>query len=98
MNTLIIRTASSFDRDALTNLAALDETRLPAGEMLVATVDGELTAAVAIDSGEAIADPFRPTADAIALLRAQARRIRVEPGRRPLADRFGLRRPLARTA
>ena len=98
METLIIRTASSSDREALKDLAALDETRMPTGEMLVATIDGELAAAVSVETGEAIADPFRATADAVDLLRTHARRLRVQPGRRPLADRLGLRRPLARTA
>ena len=97
MDTLIIRTAVSSDRDALDRLAALDEAVRPAGDLVVATIDGELAAAVSIDNGEAIADPFRRTADAVALLRAHARRQRVtEP--RPLAERLGLRRPLARTA
>ena len=33
--------------------------------MLVAEVDGEIVAAVPIDGGRAIADPFRPTADVV---------------------------------
>ena len=99
MDTLVIRNATISDREALTLLAALDESRVPAGRMLLATVDGELTAAVAVDSGEAIADPFRSTADAVALLRAQARRVRVgDRARTTFGERLGIRRPLARTA
>ena len=98
MDTVIIRSASSADRNALDRLAALDEATVPAGTLLLATVGGRLTAAVSVDSGEAIADPFAPSADAVALLRAHARRLRVDE-RRPLAERLGLRgRPLARTA
>ena len=99
MDTLVIRTATTHDQDDIRRLAALDEDRVPAGRMLLATVDGELTAAVAIDSGTAIADPFRATADAVALLRAQARRIRVDDrSRTTFPERLGIRRPLARTA
>jgi hypothetical protein len=99
MDTIAIRTASSSDVDALTRLAALDEAPVPAGRVLVATIAGELSAAVAVETGESIADPFVPTADAVALLRAHARRLRAEPGARPLAARLGLRhRPLARAA
>jgi hypothetical protein len=39
----------------------------------VAEVDGELAAALNPDSGLAIDDPFRPTADTVALLRMHAR-------------------------
>ena len=51
--------------------------------------DGEIRAAVAVESGRAIADPFRPTADLVALLRARAAQIRRRRRRRPLR----LRRP-----
>jgi hypothetical protein len=68
-----IRPAVSADRPALERLAILDSAHLPAGDLLVAEVDGELVAALNADSGFAIADPFRPTADTVALLRMHAR-------------------------
>ena len=57
--------------------------------MLVAEIDERIVAAVPLDGGRAIADPFRPTADIVELLRT-----RVElatPVRRP-APRFRLPR------
>ena len=47
--------------------------------MLVAESDGRLLAAVPFDGGRAIADPFEPTAEAVALLELRARQI-VEAG------------------
>ena len=41
--------------------------------MLVAELDGEIVAAVPFDGGRAIADPFRPTAELVELLRARTR-------------------------
>jgi hypothetical protein len=70
--TVTIRFATADDARALTRLAALDSQPLPEGELLVAQVGDELWAAVSMTSGAAIADPFRPSADAVALLRARA--------------------------
>jgi hypothetical protein len=68
-----IRPAVPADRPALERLAILDSAHLPAGDLLVAEVDGELVAALNRDSGFAIADPFRPTADVVELLRLRTR-------------------------
>ena len=59
-------------------LAILDEKPVPAGGVLVAMQAGELVAALPLDGGEALADPFKPTADAVALLRLRARQLRPE--------------------
>lgn len=67
-NTVTIRAAEPTDRAALRRLAALDSQRLPQGDLLVAEVGGELQAAVPVAGGSAIADPFRPTRDVVALL------------------------------
>jgi hypothetical protein len=64
-----LRRAVPSDAEALHRLAQLDSRRLPAGPHLVAERDGILIAALAEPSGIAISDPFRPTADAVALLR-----------------------------
>jgi hypothetical protein len=80
-----IRRASSADATSVARLAALDSASPPTGELLVAEVGGELWAAVEIDSGAAIADPFRPSADLVELLRFRAERMRrelAEPVRR----------------
>jgi hypothetical protein len=72
MTAIRIRAARPAEAAALRGLAALDDARLPEQPLLVAEVDGESVAAVSIVSGEGIADPFRRTADAAALLRLRA--------------------------
>jgi hypothetical protein len=70
--TLTIRRADAHDARALVRLAALDSASPPTGESLVAEVDNDLWAAVELDSGTAIADPFRPSGDLVDLLRLRA--------------------------
>ena len=45
----------------------------------------ELWAAVSVDTGAAIADPFRPSGDLVELLRFRAERLAGHPHVRPLA-------------
>jgi hypothetical protein len=66
-----IRLSTAEDRDAILRLAALDGRQAPAGEMLLATVDGDLRAALPLAGGEAVADPFHPTAALVELLRVR---------------------------
>jgi hypothetical protein len=84
---LTIRRADIADSGALAHLAALDSSDPPRGDTLVAEVGRELWAAVEIESGSAVADPFRPSADLVELLRFRAERMR--------AARSGARRRLA---
>ena len=70
MTDITIRSARDADAGALARLAALDSSHVPSGDLLVAEVSGELVAA-ASDAG-VIADPFRPTADVVDLLRLRA--------------------------
>jgi hypothetical protein len=81
--TFIIRRASAADASAVARLAELDSASLPTGEMLLAEVGDELWAAVEIDSGTAIADPFRPSADLVELLHFRAARMRREEAEAP---------------
>jgi hypothetical protein len=74
--TVLIRAARGSDGDALDRLAQLDSARVPAGELLVAEADGAVVAALAPETGAAIADPFRPTSDVLALLRLRGDRLR----------------------
>src|SRR5207247_10839595 len=67
-----IRRAYPDDAAALARLAALDSRRAPAGDLLVAEVEGELWAAVTVDGAVAVADPFRATAGLVRLLRIRA--------------------------
>ena len=74
---LVIREATEDDRAALVRLAQRDSERVPAGRLPVAETGGEVRAAVEVESGYAIADPFRRTADLVGLLRARAKQLRV---------------------
>lgn len=66
---ITIRAAYADDESSLRRLAILDSAPVPAGPLLVAEVEGELRAALAIDGGAVIADPFHPTAGLVDLLR-----------------------------
>jgi hypothetical protein len=70
-----MRVAGPSDRPAIERLAALDSQRAPQGDVLVAEVGGELRAAVPMDGGTPVADPFRPTADVVSLLRERAAQV-----------------------
>jgi hypothetical protein len=71
-SSIVLRHAVSSDAPALDRLAALDSKRRSSGTHLVAERDGVLIAALAQPSGATIADPFTPSADAVALLRQWA--------------------------
>ena len=71
-----VREARPADASALRGLAGRDSVPQPAGEVLVAEVDGELIAAVAVASGRAVARPLGLTDVALALLRIWADRVR----------------------
>lgn len=67
-----LRYALPTDTPGLEHLAALDSTRAPHGAALLAEVDGRLRAALPLDGGDPIADPFHRTAELIDLLRLRA--------------------------
>ena len=82
---ITIRFAYPDDTPALRRLATLDSKPVPGGPLLVAEVGGELWAAVSItDGGPPIADPFRYTAELVALLQERANRL-TRRSRRPQA-------------
>ena len=74
--TLTIRRAAAMTGPPSRALAALDSSSPPTGELLLAEMGDELWAAVELDSGAAIADPFRPSGDLVELLRFRAERMR----------------------
>jgi hypothetical protein len=90
MHDITIRSANDADAGDLRRLAALDSARIPAGDLLVAEVGGDLVAA-ASDHG-VIADPFRPTADVVELLQLRAAALRAPrtAARRPVRARLRL--------
>jgi hypothetical protein len=84
--TLTIRRADSADAGALVRLAALDSAYPPTGDALLAEVGDELWAAIDVESGTAIADPFKPSGDLVDLLRLRASLLNggAKPARGPL--------------
>jgi hypothetical protein len=70
---ITITHSTEADAQKVWRLALLDDRRPPRGPALLAYVGGELRAAVGLLDGQAVADPFRPTADIVELLRLQAR-------------------------
>ena len=70
-----LRFGSPADHKPLARLAELDSSTPPAQPVLLAEVDGQLRAALALTDGTVVADPFHPTADLIDLLRARARQL-----------------------
>jgi hypothetical protein len=53
-------------------LAALDCARPPRAPVLVAEIGSEILAAVSMTDGQVVADPFRRTAEIVAIARLRA--------------------------
>lgn len=68
MSVLTIRLAREADDGTLRRLAALDDARPLRGRALLAESDGVPVAAVSLESGAAVADPFAHSADAVRVL------------------------------
>ena len=62
------RALGTDDERAVRRLAQLDEMTPPQGDVLLAEVDGRLVAALPLEGGRAIADPFTPTQEIVELL------------------------------
>lgn len=73
---LVIRLAVAADDAKLRRLAHLDSARPLSGQALLAEQSGSLVAALSLDDGAAIADPFVPSADAVTLLCVRAAQLR----------------------
>ncbi len=73
---LAIRPATADDGVDVARLAALDSAATPTGALLLGVVDGLPLAALSVDTGAVVADPFSPTADLVELLRHRAERLR----------------------
>lgn len=78
---LRIRQARHADAEALERLAALDSSRAPHGDVLLAEVGDELWAALSLEDGHAVADPLHPSADAVLMLGARSRQLQRETRR-----------------
>jgi hypothetical protein len=73
-----LRFGSVDDEKSLTRLAALDSARPLEQPVLIAEVNGQLLAALALSDGTVIADPFHRTDYLIDLLRARAGQLDVD--------------------
>jgi hypothetical protein len=62
-------------RDELERLAALSDRRLQDGDWLVADLDGVPVAAVSLDDGTTLYDPFKPTAQLVSLLELRRKQV-----------------------
>jgi hypothetical protein len=71
-----VRLASPEDAAELERLAALDSSSTPTGPTLVAEAGGELIAALQLDDGRCVADPFRHTAAVVDLLELRAAQLK----------------------
>jgi hypothetical protein len=65
---MTVRLARDADEADLARLAALDSVPPIETEALVVEADSKLIAAASLESGSPIADPFKATVDAVALL------------------------------
>jgi hypothetical protein len=71
-NTYVIRRATIDDEQALERLARLDTQRPLHGTVLIGEVDGRPAAAISLDDGRVIADPFEFTVQLRQVLRIRA--------------------------
>jgi hypothetical protein len=74
-----LRPADAGEADLVHRLAALDDAPRLSGDVLVAVLDGEPVAALSLEDKRVVADPFRLTADAVALLRLRAEHLAATP-------------------
>ena len=62
-------------RDELERLAQLSERPLRDGDWIVADVDGVPVAAVSVEDGATLYDPFQPTSQAVSLLKLRRKQV-----------------------
>jgi hypothetical protein len=79
LHEMVLRADRPTDEQALRRLAALDSKRPIRGRALVAEVEGHTVAAVGIEDGRVVADPFEHTAEVVELLQLRAERMTKQP-------------------
>jgi hypothetical protein len=87
-NAYVIRLAGDHDEDELARLAEIDSAKPLEHPILIGMVDGRPAAALDLDSGRTIADPFVPTAALLVHLRMRASGIEAYARRPSVADRI----------
>ncbi len=95
---LVVRYARPDEADAVAELAQLDSSPAPRGTVIVADVQGELWAAVSVDDGHAVANPFRPSGELTFALLERAREVRGAGRDRTRRPRGGWRRARVQAA
>jgi hypothetical protein len=100
-----IRVARPADARTLARLAALDDHEAEAGRLaqlaaapwegsvLVAEAEGDIAAALVVEDGTVVADPFRLTDGLVALLRLRAAQLAGTPARHGFARTSAVLRP-----
>lgn len=81
------RLATQADAGALRRLAALDSRAPLTGRVLVGDIDGAIAAALSLEDGRVIADPFKRTDHLVACLRMDAHALRAYEETPSLRDR-----------
>ena len=79
---LALRLAGADDGDVVRDLAALDDAPALEGHVLLALIDGETVAALSLQDGRVVANPFERTDAAVALLRLRAQHLSGRRARR----------------
>jgi hypothetical protein len=62
-------------REELERLARLSDRPLPEGDWIVADVDGVPVAAVSVEDGATVYDPFKPTSQVVSLLKLRRKQV-----------------------
>lgn len=78
LHEMVLRAERPTDESTLRRLAALDSAKPLKGRALVAEVDGRAVAALDLQDGRVVADPFVRTADAVEMLKIRADRMQPE--------------------
>ena len=86
-----LRLGRVSDDVILQRLAALEGRMAPQGRHLLAEVEGAAVAALALAGGEFLADPFRPTAHLLPLMRLRAAQLGAPPRSRRMLGVFNHR-------
>jgi hypothetical protein len=88
-----LRLCSVHDDAALERLAMLEGRSVPSGRLVLAEVNGTIVAALPLNGGAPLADPFRATAHLLPLLRLRASQLERATGTRArLAGALSLHR------
>jgi hypothetical protein len=91
---VLMRRAAITDAARIRELARLEDRRQPEGPFLVAEVAGEVVAALSLSSGVVVADPFRLTADVVAMLQLRGTQVSVADSDSPRRLRPRAERPV----